>query len=198
MGRRLEFFYDYGSPFSYLVDTQLPTLCQRTGAELVYRPMLLGGVFKATGNRSPIQEPVDNKRNYGMQSLQRWVEHYAVPFQLNPHFPINTVQLMRGALAAQGRGVFDPYHRAIFDALWAQGENVGDARVVASVLERAGVDAKPLLEATADPEIKQQLRASTDEACERGAFGAPTFFVGDQMFFGNDHVLFLEQALAGS
>ena len=115
---RLEFFYDYGSPFSYLIDTQLPGLCERSGAELVYRPMLLGAVFKATGNRSPIQEPVENKRSYGGRTLQRWVEHYGVPFELNPHFPIHTVQVMRAALAAQRQGVFEAFHGVIFPAFW--------------------------------------------------------------------------------
>lgn len=195
MSRKLEFFYDYGSPFSYLLDTQLPAFCERAGAELVYRPMLLGGVFKATGNRSPLQEPVESKRRYGMQTLRRWVEHYGVPFALNPHFPIHTLQLMRGAVAAQERGVFPAYHRAIFDAFWVQGEELGDAAIVARVLGRAGVDAGPLLEAAADPAVKERLRAHTDEATSRGAFGAPTLFVGPELFFGNDHLHFAEKAL---
>lgn len=198
MAPRLEFFYDYGSPFSYLVDTQLPGLCQRSCAELVYRPMLLGGVFKATGNRSPMQEPVESKRSYGALTLRRWVEHYGVPFVLNPHFPIHTVQLMRGAVAAQRAGVFDAYHRAIFPAFWAEGENLGDPLLLAAVLERAGLEAAPLLEATADDAIKQELRANTDEAVARGVFGAPSFFVEGQIFFGNDHVAFLERALGGA
>lgn len=197
MAPRLEFFFDYGSPFSYLVDTQLLALCERSGAELVYRPMLLGGVFKATGNRSPIQEPVENKRGYGGLTLRRWVEHYGVPFVLNPHFPINTVQVMRGAVAAQRAGVFEAYHRALFPAFWAEGENLGDPDVVAEVLERAGLDAASLLEATSHDTVKQELRANTDEAVERGAFGAPTFFVEGQMYFGNDHLVFVEKALGG-
>ncbi len=192
---RLEFFYDYGSPFSYLIDTQLPALCARTGAELEYRPMLLGGVFKATGNRSPVQEPVENKRAYGGLMLQRWVARYGVPFKLNPHFPINTVQLMRAAVAAQEQGVFEAFHAAVFPAFWAAGENLGDSGVLTKVLEGAGLDARALLEATGDDAIKQRLRANTDEAVARGAFGAPTFFVGDEMFFGNDHVQFLEKVL---
>jgi 2-hydroxychromene-2-carboxylate isomerase len=195
---RLEFFFDYGSPFSYLVDTRLPALCGEKGAELIYRPMLLGGVFKSTGNRSPLQETVENKRNYGGLTLRRWVQHYGVPFTLNPHFPINTVQLMRAAVAAQKQGVFDAYHRAIFPAFWAEGEDLGNPEILTRVLERAGVDAKPLLEAAATPEIKEELRAHTDEAVSRGAFGAPTLFVGDQMFFGNDHMPFVERALEGS
>lgn len=195
MSRKLEFFYDYGSPFSYLADIQLPALCQRSGAELVYRPLLLGGVFKATGNHSPIQEPVENKRRYGMQTLQRWIAHYGVPFQMNPYFPIHTLQVMRGAVAAQERGVFPAYHRAVFDAFWAKPEDAGDPAVLARVLERAGLDAKALLEAAGDPAVKHRLRTNTDEAVSRGAFGAPTFLVGDHLFFGNDHLHFAEAAL---
>ena len=193
--RRLEFFFDYGSPYSYLANSRLPGLAERTGAELHYRPMLLGGVFKATDNRSPALEPCEAKRSYGFLELRRWIAHLGVPFGGNPHFPINTLLLMRTAVAAQRAGVFEPFHRAVYPAFWADGENLGEPEVVARVVEKAGLDARALLEAGGDPEVKVELRATTEEAVARGVFGAPTFFVGGEMFFGNDRLDFVERAL---
>jgi len=193
--RRLEFFFDYGSPYSYLANSRLPALIERTGADLHYRPMLLGGVFKATGNSSPALEPCEAKRSYGALELRRWVAHLGVPFRGNPHFPINTLLLMRTAVAAQHLDVFEPFHRVVYPAFWAEGENLGEPEVVARVVEKAGLDAHALLEAAADAAVKAELRATTEEGVARGAFGAPTFFVGDEMFFGNDRLDFVERAL---
>jgi len=195
MAPTLEFFFDYGSPFSYLADTQLSDLAARTGCRIVYRPMLLGGVFKATGNRSPVAEPVEPKRRHMGVDMARWVAHYGVPFRLNPHFPINTIKIMRGAHAAQRAGVFEAYHAAMFPALWAEGRDLGDDAVIAEVVSRAGLDAAKLAAGASDPDVKEALRVTTDEAVGRGAFGAPTFFVGDEMFFGNDRLHFVEAAL---
>jgi 2-hydroxychromene-2-carboxylate isomerase len=192
---RLEFFFDYGSPYSYLANSRLPELAERTGTELSYRPMLLGGVFKATGNSSPAVDPCEAKRAYGGLELRRWVTHLGVPFRANPHFPINTLLLMRTAVAAQHAGVFEPFHRAIYPAFWAEGENLGEPEVLTRVLEKAGLDARALLEGASDPAVRAELRATTEEAVARGAFGAPTFFVGDEMFFGNDRLDFVERAL---
>ncbi len=194
--RRFDFFFDYGSPYSYLADSRLPALAERTGAELRYRPMLLGGVFKATGNSSPVANPCEPKRVYGALELERWIAHLGVPFRFNPHFPINTLLLMRTAVAAQRAGVFQPFHRAVYPSFWAEGENLGEPEVVIRVVEKAGLDARALLEAAGDAEVKAELRANTEEAIARGAFGAPTFFVEDQMFFGNDRLDFVERALA--
>jgi 2-hydroxychromene-2-carboxylate isomerase len=193
--RRLEFFFDYGSPYSYLADSRLEALAERTGAELRYRPMLLGAVFKATGNSSPMANPCQAKRSYAALELQRWVAHLGVPFRGNPHFPINTLLLMRSAVAAQRAGVFEPFHRAVYPSFWAEGENLGEPEVLSRVLEKAGLDTRALLEAAGAPDVKAELRANTEEAVARGAFGAPTFFVGDQMFFGNDRLDFVERAL---
>lgn len=193
--KRLEFFFDYGSPYSYLADTQLAALRERTGCELVHRPMLLGGVFKASGNRSPAMEPVEAKRRYGAIELQRFVEHYGVPFRANPHFPIDTLRIMRAAHAAQRARVFEAFHAAIYPAFWVEGANLGEEAELRSVLDAAELDAGALLEAAADPEVKASLRRTTDEAVARGAFGAPTFFVGDEMFFGADRLPFVERAL---
>ena len=196
MARQVEFFFDYGSPYSYLANAKLAALRERTGAEVVFRPMLLGGVFKATGNQSPAMEPCEPKRSYGGTTLRRSMKRHDVPFQGNPHFPINTLPLMRAAIAAQRAGVFDAFHRAVYPAFWAEGQNLGDPDIVRSVLGKAGLDPEALFAASQDPEVKDRLRANTEEAVSRGAFGAPTFFLEDEMFFGADHMDFLEEALS--
>lgn len=195
MSRRVEFFYDYVSPFSYLADSQIPGLVQRTGAEVVYRPFFLGGVMQATGNRPPATVPA--KGRYMAVDIQRWANRYGLPMTFNPHFPVNTLAAMRGALVARERGEFEPYHRAMFRAMWQEKRDLGDRGTLAEVISGAGLDADAYLERIGAPEIKERLRANTDEAVERGAFGAPTFFVGSEMFFGNDRLDFLEEALRG-
>ncbi|HEX5065640.1 MAG TPA: 2-hydroxychromene-2-carboxylate isomerase [Myxococcota bacterium] len=195
MSRRLEFFFDYGSPYSYVANAQLPALVARTGATLVYRPMLLGGVFKATGNRSPAAEPIEPKRRYGGVTLLRYAAEAGVAFRPNPHFPIDTLFVMRCAVAAQHAKVFDAFHARVYPAFWAEGENLGDRDVFARVLAGAGLDAAKLFEGALQPDVKTELRATTEEAVARGAFGAPTFFVGDELFFGSDHLRFAAKAL---
>ncbi|NRA03192.1 MAG: 2-hydroxychromene-2-carboxylate isomerase [Myxococcales bacterium] len=195
MTRTLEFCFDYGSPYSYLADTQLDGVRARTGAGLVYRPILLGGVFKATGNRSPGEEPVEAKRRYGAVETRRWVEYYGVPFSHNPFFPINTLAIMRACVAAQQLGQFEPFHRAIYPAFWVEGLDLGDPGVFAGVLEKAGLDPVRIREWAARQEIKDELRAATERAVARGVFGAPSFFVGDELFFGADRLPFVERAL---
>jgi 2-hydroxychromene-2-carboxylate isomerase len=194
MATELEFFFDYGSPFSYLADSQLKGLAERTGARVIYRPMLLGGVFKETGNSSPIT--IEAKRKYLNADLERWAKHYGVPPLHNQHFPINTIRLMRGAVAAERLGVFAAYHRAVYDAFWREGLNLDDAVVVRGVLERAGLDAERIAAVSEEHAVKDALRVTTEAAVARGAFGAPTFFVGEQMFWGNDRLMFVEQALS--
>ncbi|MGO9454720.1 MAG: 2-hydroxychromene-2-carboxylate isomerase [Candidatus Binataceae bacterium] len=189
MAKQVEFFFDYGSPFSYLADTQLPAIAARHGAEIIYKPMLLGGVFKATGNSSPITIPA--KAKFMMAELQRWPRKYGVPMKMNPHFPINTIKLMRGAIAAQMQGKFAGYHPAVFRGVWVEELDLGQSAVLAELLKKIRMDP----ESIEGDEIKNQLRANTDEAVERGAFGAPTFFVGGEMFWGNDRLEFVEEAL---
>ena len=196
MSSELEFFFDYGSPFSFIAQSQLAGLAERTGARMIYRPMLLGGVFKATGNRSPALEPVEPKRAHGSLDMARWVDFYGIDFRFNPHFPINTLSLMRHAHAAIEQGVFEAFHTAVWPAFWVESLNLGDPEILADVLSRSGLDATGLAERSLAPEIKEAVRATTDEAVSRGAYGAPTFFVGDQMFFGNDRLLFVERALS--
>jgi 2-hydroxychromene-2-carboxylate isomerase len=196
MARTLEFFFDYGSPYSYIANAVLPDLAQRHAAELIYRPMLLGAVFKATGNQSPVQVPVASKRAYGAVALRRTAAYYGVAIAMNPHFPINTLNLMRAAVAARHEGVFDRYHAAVYPAFWVKGLDLGDPAVVADLLSAAGLDAARLAEQANASAAKDELRATTEEAVARGAFGAPSIFFGGELYFGVDHLPFLERALA--
>ena len=195
MNKTVEFFFDLGSPTSYLGWTQLPAICERAGAELRYRPMLLGGVFQATGNASPVSVPA--KGRYMLKDLLRYAGRYDVPFAFNPHFPINTLSLMRGAIGYQLRQPDDlqRYLTAMFVALWAEQRNLGDEAVLAKTLEAAGLNPQQFLSFVADGEVKAALKANTEEAVQRGIFGAPTFFVGTEMFFGQDRLDFVREAL---
>jgi 2-hydroxychromene-2-carboxylate isomerase len=193
MARTLEFYFDYGSPYSYLADTQVEAIAQRAGATLVRKPMLLGGVFKATGNHSPAELP--QKSAWSAFDMPMWARHYGVPFQRNPFFPVNTLALMRGAAAAQIDGSFDRYHPAVFKAMWVEGRNLNDIKEVASVLASAGLDAARFGTRIQDQDVKDRLKTTTEEAVARGVFGAPTCFVDKMMFFGNDRLPFVEMAL---
>ena len=195
MSRTLEFYFDYGSPYSYLADTQVEAIAKRTGATLERKPMLLGGVFKATGNSSPAEQPLKSK--WSTFDMPMWARHYGVPFQRNPHFPVNTLALMRGAAAAELDGTFEIYHPAMFRAMWVDGRNLNDMKEVAAVLAAAGLDAAHIAKRIQDQDVKDRLKATTDEAVARGVFGAPTSFVGEMMFFGNDRLPFVEKALKG-
>ena len=193
--KSVEFWFDVGSPASYLAWTQLPQLAERTGAGIEYRPLLLGGVFQATGNRSPMEVPA--KGQYMLQDFQRFARRYGVPFQHNPHFPINTLMLMRGAVGMQMRHPLRMrvYVDAVFHAIWVEGLNMNDAPTAGAVLKDAGFEPQQMIALTSDPAVKEQLKAVTQEGVERGVFGAPTFFVGDQMFWGQDRLDFVEEAL---
>ncbi|MDO8976720.1 2-hydroxychromene-2-carboxylate isomerase [Reyranella sp.] len=193
MARTLEFYFDYGSPYSYLADTQVEAIARRTGATLVRKPMLLGGVFKATGNHSPAELP--QKSAWSGFDMPMWARHYGVPFQRNPFFPVNTLALMRGAAAAQLDGLFERYHPAVFKAMWVEGRNLNDMKEVAAVLTAAGLDAGKFGARIQDQDVKDRLKATTEEAVARGVFGAPTCFVDKMMFFGNDRLPFVELAL---
>ena len=187
----IEFFFDYGSPASYLAYTQMPGLAQRSGATILYRPMLLGGVFKATGNQSPITIPA--KGAWMMSDLARFAKRYGVPYVLNPHFPINTLNLMRGAIAAEQEGRLVPYSDTIFRAIWVDQKRMEDPIVIAEVLRAAGFDPAAIMAAIGTAEVKDKLKAVTEAAVARGVFGAPTFFVGKEMFWGQDRLHFVEE-----
>ncbi len=196
MTKTAEFFFDVGSPASYLAWTQMPTLCAQAGASLIYKPMLLGGVFQATGNASPAM--VAAKGRYMTVDLGRFARRYGVDFRMNPHFPINTLQLMRGVIGMQLRqpARFEAFLGAVFTALWAQGANLNDPAVTAATLVEAGFDPAEVFALVNDTDIKAALKANTEEAVARGVFGAPTVFVGEAMFFGQDRLDFIREALA--
>ena len=194
--RSVDFYFDFGSPASYLGATQLPKLCADAGAELVWKPMLLGGVFQATGNHSPATIPA--KAPYIFTDFARFARRYKVPIKFNPHFPINTLVLMRGATGMQMHEPerFQAYVDAVYRAMWVEPRNLNDAATVGAVLQEAGFDAAKLLALTNAQDVKDRLKAVTQEAVERGVFGAPTMFVGDQMFWGQDRLDFVREALA--
>jgi 2-hydroxychromene-2-carboxylate isomerase len=196
MSKTVEFFFDFGSPTSYLAWTQLPRIANEAGAQIVWRPMLLGGVFKATGNQSPVMIPA--KGRYMLQDLTRFATRYGVAMSFNPNFPINTLILMRGAAGYLGSERFLPYVQAIFEALWVQQKNLGKPEVVAEVLSTAGFSPAEFEQLVNDEAVKQRLKDNTEEAVKRGAFGAPTFFVGSEMHFGQDRLDFVAEALARS
>lgn len=195
MSKTVEFFFDFGSPTTYLAHTQLPAICAEHGANLVYRPILLGGLFQATKNASPVMVPA--KGRYMMIDLARFATRYGVPFKLNPHFPINTLQLMRMAVGVQEQHPerFMDFASAVFNALWVAGKNLGDPAVLSEVLSAAGFAPPALLALAADEAVKAKLKANTEEAVRRGAFGAPTFYIGEQMYFGQDRLDFVAEAL---
>ncbi|TDF82279.1 2-hydroxychromene-2-carboxylate isomerase [Pseudomonas sp. H9] len=195
MSKTVEFFFDLGSPASYLAWTQLPSLCERLDAQLLYRPMLLGGVFQATGNASPVMVPA--KARYVFADFQRYAKRYGVTLAFPPGFPINTLNLMRGTVAVQlfQPERFDAYLKAVFTAMWVQQRNLGDPEVLAAVLQEAGFDPQQYLAWTVDPQVKAALKDATEEAVRRGVFGAPTCFVDEQMFFGQDRLEFVCEAL---
>jgi len=190
----IEFYFDVGSPTAYLAYRRLRQLKDEYAAELVYKPMLLGGVFKAAGNASPITIPA--KGAYMMaQDLPRFAARYGVPLNMNPFFPINTLNLMRGVFAARELACDEVYIDAAFTAMWVDERNMGDATEAAEVFTAAGLDAAAIFERCAHPELKQQLIAATEEAVARGVFGAPTIFLGEEMFFGQDRLDFVEDRL---
>ncbi len=181
---KIEFFYDFGSPAAYLAWTQLERL--EAASEVAMRPFLLGGVFKATGNASPVMVPAKGK--WMTQDLRRWAKRYGAPLRFPKDFPLNTLLLMRGAAALEGDPRYRAYVKAIFEAVFGRGEAMNDPAVVAATLKSAGFDPAEMLAKTEDAAVKDRLKASTEEAVSRGAFGAPCFFVGDEMHFGNDRV----------
>ncbi|UZE16324.1 2-hydroxychromene-2-carboxylate isomerase [Pseudomonas sp. B21-054] len=196
MSKSVEFYFDLGSPTTYLAYTQLPTLCAQTNSQLVYRPMLLGGVFKATGNASPVTIPA--KGPYLFKDLNRFAKRYGVAFKLNPYFPINTLLLMRAVTGMQLRHPerFEAFIDGLFRALWVDGRNLNDPATVAAVLDEGGFDPEYVLAMTTDEQVKQALKTATEGAIERGVFGAPSMFVGDELFFGQDRLDFVREALA--
>ena len=193
--KTVDFYFDFGSPAAYLAWTQLPGICKAADAKLVYKPILLGGVFQATGNRAPITVPT--KGSYLFTDLGRYAKRYGVPMEMNPHFPINTLALMRGAVGLQLREGhrFEIYAKAMFNAIWVTSQNLNDPAVTAAVLQDAGFDPAAFMALVSDAEVKEALKTATQQAVDRQIFGAPTMFVGDQMFWGQDRLDFVKEAL---
>lgn len=197
--RDIEFHFDFGSPNAYLAHRVIPGIEARTGARFRYVPILLGGVFKATNNRSPVEAfaAIHNKTAFMRLEMQRFLARHSITdFRLNPSFPVNTLTLMRGAVAAQHDGCFERYVDVMFRNMWCEPKKLDDPEVIRTVLTDNGFDAGSLLERAQRPDVKQELARNTEASVSRGAFGSPTFFVGDEMFFGKDQLRDVEEAFA--
>jgi 2-hydroxychromene-2-carboxylate isomerase len=195
---RVEFHFDFGSPNAYLSHVVIPRIEQRTGAKFVYVPILLGGVFKLTNNRSPVESfaGIRNKLPYERLETERFIKQHGITnYQFNPFFPVNTLALMRGAVAAQRLGVFERYVDEIFRHMWEQPKDMDDPAVIGAALQESGFDAAKLMALAQDQSVKDELAANTSRSVERGAFGAPTFFVDDEMYFGKNTLREVEEAI---
>ena len=193
-----EFLFDFGSPNAWLSHLVLPDIETRTGVKFSYQPVLLGGIFRATGNRSPAEAyaNIRNKMAYEHLEMERFIRRHGVTrFRFNPYFPVNTLQLMRGAVAAQREDVFAPYVEAVFSAMWEHPRKMDDPEVFRAALTDAGLPAERLLQLAADQDVKDELLAKTNQAVERGVFGIPSFFVGDELYFGKDRLRDVEEEI---
>ena len=193
-----EFHFDFGSPNAYLSHRVLPAIEQRTGVRIRYVPVLLGGLFKLAGNRSPAEAyaAIPKKLAYEALELQRFVDRHGLTrYRRNPHFPVNTLKIMRGACAAQKLACFEPYVEAVYVGMWEQGLNLSEDAVIQQVLAGAGLDAAALMAAAQDADVKARLMENTQRSYDRGAFGSPSFFVGDELFFGKDRLRDVEEAI---
>jgi 2-hydroxychromene-2-carboxylate isomerase len=198
---RVLFYFDFGSPNAYLAHRVIPAIEQRTGAVFDYMPVLLGGIFKLTNNRSPMEAfgGIRNKLAYEARETERFVaRHRLTAYRMNPHFPVNTLKIMRGAVAAQREGVFAAYVEAVFRAMWEDGLKMDDPAVIAEALTAAGLDAPAILTRSEDPEVKQALLANTEAAVAAGAFGIPTFNIDGELWFGKDRLRDVEEALVAA
>ena len=189
--KKVEFFFDLSSPYSYLAATQMRPLAERTGAEIAWKPMVLGAVFKTVGNEMPARVP--HKARWMGNDLQRWADHYGVEWRWSSHFPVNAIKAMRLVLVDEAKAA--DVTLAAFRALWVEDRDITTPGELGRIAETGGLDAAAALAAIETPAIKDRLRANTDEAIARGAFGAPTMFVGDEMHWGNDRLQFVEAAL---
>jgi len=200
MARTLDFIFDFASPNAYLAQKALPPILARTGAEVNLIPCLLGGIFKSTGNQAPMLAfgGIKGKLEYDQLEMRRFIEtHGLTAFKMNPHFPVNTLLLSRAALAAQADGQLEAYVEAGLKAMWEDGLKMDDPAVFVEAMTAAGFDGAALAERTRDPAIKAKLLENTEGAVARGAFGIPTFYVGDEMFFGKERLGQVEEALMG-
>ena len=195
---KAEFIFDFGSPNAYLAHLVIPAIEARTGVAFTYVPVLLGGIFKATNNVSPAVSlrGIENKGQYHALEMRRFIElHRIDTYRSNPHFPVNTLQIMRGAIAAQREGVFETYVDEVFRHMWSEPKKLDDPSVIQTALTESSLPADALIKAMQDPEVKQQLIANTEDAVARGVFGAPSFFVGEELYFGKDRLRDVEEEI---
>ena len=195
---RVEFQFDFGSPNAYLAELVIPSIERRTGVKFEYVPVLLGGVYKATGNMSPSDalRGIKNKPEYQALETQRFIRrHNATKFRQNPFFPVNTLMLMRGAVAAQFEGAFEPYFRAAYHHMWEEPKKMDDPQIFRDAFKSSGTDIDRLIARAQQDDVKKRLIDSTNDAVARGAFGSPTFFVGTEMFFGKDQLRDVEESI---
>jgi len=193
--RTIEFFWDVGSPYTYLASTRIEQVAQACNAQAHWRPFLLGGVFRDTGNRPPLEVPA--KLNYMLDDLKTWAAHYKMPFTFPSVFPINSLLPMRAAVGADRLGQGKAFATALMRALWLEGKDPSLPETLSEVARSVGLDGEKLSQMAQDAEIKEILKKNTAEAVERGAFGAPTFFVGSKMFWGHDRMILLEAYVKG-
>lgn len=192
------FYFDFGSPNAYLAHRVIPDIEARTGAKFTYMPVLLGGLFKLAGNQAPMLTfaGVPNRLAYERREIERFIEkHNLTEFRMNPHFPINTLALMRGAVAAEAENLLAPYIEAMFHFMWVETRKLDDMTVLAATLAEAGLPSDMLLARAQEPSIKAQLAANTQAAFEQGAFGIPSFIVGGELYFGKDQLREIEDSL---
>jgi len=195
---KVEFHFDFGSPNSYLAELVLPDIEQRTGVKFDYIPVLLGGVYKATGNMSPADSlrGIRNKPDYNALETERFLRrHNITAFKPNPFFPVNTLALMRGAVAAQFEGMFEPYFRAAYHHMWVEPKKMDDPQVFREAFLSSGLDIDRLIARAQHDDVKQKLIANTSDAVARGSFGSPTFYVGNEIFFGKDKLREVEDEI---
>jgi 2-hydroxychromene-2-carboxylate isomerase len=195
---RVEFHFDFGSPNAYLSHVVIPQIERRSGVKFVYVPILLGGMFKLTNNRSPVESyaGVRNKLPYERLETERFIKKHGITsYHFNPFFPVNTLALMRGAVAAQRLDVFERYVGEMFRHMWEQPKDMDDPAVIAAALQESGFDAAKLMALAQDQSVKDELAANTSRSVERGAFGAPTFFVDDEIYFGKNTLRDVEEAI---
>ena len=200
MSSNPQFLFDFGSPNAFLSHEAIPAIEKRTGAKFEYVPILLGGIFKATNNKSPAETlaGIKNKREFHALETERFLKRFGVkPYVWNPFFPVNTLNLMRAAVAAQLEGVFEKYVEAAFHHMWVEPKKMDDPEVAAKALASSGLDAARLLTRSQDADVKARLIENTQSAVERGAFGSPTFFVGKEMFFGKEQLREVEEMILG-
>jgi 2-hydroxychromene-2-carboxylate isomerase len=193
-----EFLFDFGSPNAYLSHLLIPAVEKRTGARFKYVPILLGGVFRLTNNKSPMEsfKDVKNKLEFQRVEMRRFLNRYGISaFKMNPFFPVNTLQMMRGAVAAEMEGVFAPYVDAMFRCMWSEPRKMDDPQIFRASLNEAGLPADLLLRRIQDDEVKSRLIENTQAAVDRGVFGSPSFFVGDELFFGKDQLRDVEEEI---